>query len=364
MRFPEEVLRSRFGKFQERIRSMGLDGVMLRTLSSFKYFTGIKWLRPALFIPSDGEPLAFVAKGEERGFVEGTWIKSVVTFIDGGDLIAKVTNTLKTYKVRKVGMEFGIERDAYILFYEVFRKANKDVEVVDVGPALAEMRLLKDSYELNAIRGAGKKAAKAMEAALDAVKVGASETEIASEAYSALYKLGSEEPHVYVNAGPHPRIHSEPRSDCKAKENTSVVVVVAADHDGYYANMARTVFLGSELSDAAAKALECTEEVYKRALEITKPGAKFIDAIMELDRIYSARGFKDMRVVGYVHGIGLQVEETPITTILPSHRFMVVQPNMALSMVHAPLMHEGLGQVKKEDTFIVKETGELERVTS
>jgi len=121
--FPEEVLKSRLVAFQEKISSMGLDGVMLRTLSSFKYFTGMKWLRPALFIPPSGEPLAFVVKGEEQGFMERTWIKNVITFIDGGDLIAKVVNTLKAHKVRKVGMEFGIEKDAYTLFYEMFKKS-------------------------------------------------------------------------------------------------------------------------------------------------------------------------------------------------------------------------------------------------
>jgi len=361
--FPEEVLKSRLVAFQEKISSMGLDGVMLRTLSSFKYFTGMKWLRPALFIPPSGEPLAFVVKGEEQGFMERTWIKNVITFIDGGDLIAKVVNTLKAHKVRKVGMEFGIEKDAYTLFYEMFKKVNKDVEVVDVGPILADMRLLKDDYELNAIREAGRKATKAMEKALDIIRLGVRETEIAAEAYATLYRSGSEEPRVLVNAGPHPRIHSEPSSDSIIKENTFVVIVIAADHGGYYANMARTLFIGRKPNDLAIKAMKCTEEVYERATELTKPGTKFADVIRELDKVYNAHELKDRRIVGYAHGVGLQIEETPITTILPVHRFMEVKPRMVLAAVHSPIMCEGLGQIKKEDTFIVKENGELEKVT-
>jgi hypothetical protein len=40
---------------------------MIRTLSDFKYFTGTKWLRPALLIPSDGVPKVFLARERRTG---------------------------------------------------------------------------------------------------------------------------------------------------------------------------------------------------------------------------------------------------------------------------------------------------------
>jgi len=36
---------------------------------------------------------------------------------------------------------------------------------------------------------------------------------------------------------------------------------------------------------------------------------------------------------------------------------------MVIAFIHAPIMLKGLGQVKKEDTFIVSRDGTLERVT-
>lgn len=363
MRYPKEILKKRLKTFQERIRSNGLDGVMLRTLSSYIYFTGIKWLRPALFIPSDGEPISFIAKNEEDGFIERTWIKNVITYADGGDLIVKVTRTMRHLKVKKIGMEFGIERDAYILFYEMFKRLNRNVEIVDIAPILTEMRLFKDDYELSAIREAGKKASKAMKKALTTIEVGLSGTEIAAEVYYVLYKLGSEEPHVYVNVGPHPRVHGEPFRDAIVKKDTFVTVVLGADHNGYYANIARTVFTGDRASGVAAKALECTEEVYKKAIELSKPEVKFMEVIKALDHIYSKYGFIEERLVGYAHGVGLQLEEVPITTIIQANRAMRIKPRMVLAMVHAPIMYKSLGQIKKEDTFIVKEDGMLEQVT-
>ena len=42
---------------------------------------------------------------------------------------------------------------------------------------------------------------------------------------------------------------------------------------------------------------------------------------------------------------------------------MGVKPRMVLAFVYAPIMLDGYGQVKIEDTFIVKEDGELEKIT-
>jgi len=38
----------RIRRFQELMRSNGIDASLIRTLSSFTYFAGVKWLRPGL----------------------------------------------------------------------------------------------------------------------------------------------------------------------------------------------------------------------------------------------------------------------------------------------------------------------------
>ena len=362
MRFPKEVLERRLSKFQEKLREKNIDAVMLRTLSSFIYFTGIKWLRPALLIPAEGEPLAFIARGEEGGFIEKTGIKNIETFIDGGELMGKVSGTIRKSNYKVVGLEFGLERDAYILFYEVFKQLNPKVKVVDVGPIISELRLIKDEYELNCVRKAGSIAVKAMEKTLSIIKEGVSETDIAAEAYENLYKSGCEEPHVFVTIGPHPRVHSEPLRDNIARKGVFVTIVIGADYNRYYANMSRTIHIGQP-SELASKALKCMNETFNLAVKLTKPNVKFMNVIRELDKIYAKYNLIDYRVVGYTHGVGLQIEEKPITTILPRDRLMEAKEGMVLAFIHSPIMMRGLGQVKKEDTFIIKKNGEIENVT-
>ena len=361
LRYPPEVLRSRLKRFQERLRSAGIDAAMIRVKSTFTYFTGVKWLRPAMLVPAEGDPTLFAAKGEEDELMERTWVRDVVTFREGGELMGKVSGLIRGRGYRVVGLEYGIERDAYILFYEMFKRLNPGVEVKDISGIVAELRMIKDTYELEAIRKAGEIASKVMEKVLQVIKPGITETEIAAEAYYHAYRLGAEEPHVHVVTGPNPRVHAEPFRDARVVEGTAVTVVLGVDHNHYYANMTRTVLVGS--SERGRKALDTIKEAYAKAAELTGPGVRPADVMKELDALIKKRGLSEEAVTGYLHGVGLQVEEPPITTIVPQHRFIKLAPGMAIAFIHAPLLVKGVGQVKHEDTFIVTEDG-LEPVTA
>jgi len=361
--FPKKVLENRVNRLKSSLRKMDIDVALIRTLSTFIYLTGVKWLRPAIVIPADSDPIVFVAKGEEEGFKELSWIENIITYSDGGELMRKMVSLIRDLKAKRIGMEFGLEKDAYILFFETFKKLNPNVEVIDISPNIYSMKMFKDDLEIKHIKEAGFLANKAMEIALEIIKPDITETEIASYIYSFLYKHGSEEPVVYVNSGSHPRIHSEPLSNVKIREETFVSIIINADKYRYYANKSRSVFIGSRKPEIASTAEECEEEVYNKAIELTKPGKKFKDVIKDLDEIYEKYNMKNYRTIGYTHGVGLQIEEPPITTILPKHRLMEPKPRMVLAMIHSPIIIPTIGQVKKEDTFIVKEDGGLEIIT-
>ncbi|MEM1546116.1 MAG: Xaa-Pro peptidase family protein [Candidatus Methanomethylicia archaeon] len=347
-----DVLVRRTKLFQEGLRKEGIDIAVIRALSTFTYFTGVRWLRPALIIPAEGDVRVFVVRGESELFMEKSWIRDVREFDEVSRLMAMISSSIKEFKAKTVGLEFTVERDAYILFYEMFKKINPNVQIKDVHPLTMKLRMIKDNYEIENIKQAGKKAAKGLKAGLDIVKNGASETEIASTILTELIRIGCEEPKVYVNIGPHPRVHAEPFKDIIVKDNVFVTIVVAADYNNYYANTSRSIFNGKP-NELAEKAIKCIDEAYSVAVEMSKINTTFINVQKSLDKIYEKYGLINYRLIGYTHGIGLLVEEDPITTIIPQHRGLIIMENMALAMVHTPLMIKGLGTVKREDTFIV-----------
>ncbi|MEM0037779.1 MAG: Xaa-Pro peptidase family protein [Zestosphaera sp.] len=361
---PAPVLSKRLSQLQEGLRRLRVDCAMIRTLSDFKYLMGFKWLRPALLIPADEAPTAFVARGEEDFFNDRSALKevNVITYTDGGDLMGKVSSTIRTLGAKRVGMVFSVERDSFTLFYEMFKKANRDVEVVDINPILSELRVVKDDYEIELIRKAGEISARVLEKTLAMVTENLPETSIAAEAYYEAYRAGSEEPHIYVNVGPHPRVHAEPMSDVVARKGVLVTVVVASDYNGYYANTSATTFIGDSPPEVVGRSFRCVREVYLRACELTSPGRRFIDVIRHIDELFVKHGLVENRLTEYTHGVGLQPEEYPVVTIVPAHRALEVRERMVLAFVHTPLMLKGFGTMKFEDTHVVWRD-RLERVT-
>ncbi len=351
-----ELHRSRVRRFQRLLEEKGIDAAMIRTLSSFAYFTGVKWLRPALLIPSEGDPIVFAFEDEAQEVEERTGIRDVRTWRRVGELMAGISGAIRDGGFRVVGFDYSLERDAYVMFFELFKKVNRQVEVRDVHPLIMELRMVKDEHEIELIKRASELCSRGMEAAVDAVEPGVSELEVAAEVYHTLMKAGSRHPLVYVDAGPSVRIHAEPLPDVRVRRGYPVTVVVAADYGGYYADMTRTVFVGL-LSEDAKKAFDVFMEAHSLAEDGLKPGTILANVQKDLERLFHEKGYGSNMVIGFAHGVGLLVEEDPITTIVPPHRRYQVKRGMVLASLHAPLTLPGTGVIKVEDTYVIEEDG-------
>jgi len=354
-------LKGRVERFQELMKQNNIDAVMVRTLSSFMYFTGIKWLRPALLIPAAGDPIMFIFKYEAEEFMKKSWIENVKTYVKAEELMKEVSGTIRKSGYKRVGFDYSVERDSYVLFFELFKQLNSQVEVVDVHALIMQLRMVKDKEEIECIRKASRIVEAGLRKAIDTVDVGKTELEVAAEVLGEMMKRGSENPHVYVTTGPNPRIHAEPRNWVKIESGDTVEVVLSADYNGYYSNLTRTVFLGG-LQAEKRKVFEVFMEVHQTAEENLKSGIQLIEIEKLLRDLIKDRGYGDYYVTGFTHGIGLLTEEDPITTIVAPHRRYKAVENMVLASVHAPITVPGVGTVKLEDTYVVG-TEKSERLT-
>ncbi|WP_455283781.1 M24 family metallopeptidase [[Eubacterium] cellulosolvens] len=347
--------------FQELMRTKNIDASMIRTLSSFTYFAGVKWLRPAILIPADGDATAFIFKHEVRQFTERSHVKEVTPYGGVDELIRGITSTIREKGYKRVGFDVSVERDAYELFFNMFKNLNPQIEIVDVHSLIMELRMSKDPTEIQHIRRASEITDQGMKAAANAIDVGASELDIAAEATYAMMKKGSEHPHVYVNTGEYPRKHAEPRRDIRVTREDAVMITVAGDYQNYYSNETRTHMMEGAPSKKR-RALETLEHAYSMVEEKLRVGVELNTIEYEIGQILRREGYADSYVQGFAHGVGLLVEEDPITTIVIPHRRQVVKENMVLAAIHTPLAIPGVGAIKCEDTFLVKSDGP-ERLT-
>jgi len=338
------------------MRESGVEASVIKTASSFRYFTGVKWLRPALLVPAEGEATAFIQEFEAEEFASRSSVKAVEPWRRPEELMGRVVTSIKRGGYRRVGFDYSVERDSYVLFFELFKRLNPQVEVTDVHGLIMRLRMIKDAGEVESIRRACELSDAGMKAAVEALDKGVSELEIGAEALYRMMKMGTENPHVYVNVGPRPRKHAEPRADVRVDDGQTVSIVTAGDHNGYYGNLSRTVFF-PQASQAQGNALDAAHEARRVAAEALLPGASLVDVEGKVREVCKARGCADYYSAGFTHGVGLLVEEDPITTIVVAHRRTMVAENMVLAAVHVPLTIPGLGSVKHEDTFLVTAKG-------
>jgi len=351
-----EYYAERLRKFQKLMLREGIDASIVRTLSSFRYFTGIKWLRPALLVPAEGEPTAFVHESEIEEFRERTWIEDVRGYRKAEELVRGVTSAIREGKFSVVGFDYSVERDSYVLFFELFKKLNPQISVRDVHSLIMELRMVKDEHEIEWMVRAARIAEEGMAKALEAIGPGVREIDVAAEAAYAMLKMGSEDPHIYVNAGPRPRIHAEPRAEVVIEEGHAVNVTIGAEYRGYYVNVSRTAFVGSPSAEQE-RARRAFLRAYELVVRELRPGVKLLDVEEKVRRTFEEEGLANHYVTGFAHGVGLLIEEDPITTIVVPHRSYVVKEGMVLAAIHAPLPIPGVGVIKYEDTFVVKREG-------
>ncbi|MEM2904123.1 MAG: Xaa-Pro peptidase family protein [Candidatus Bathyarchaeia archaeon] len=347
-----EPYRKRITCFQQLMKEAGVEASVIRTLSSFRYFAGVKWLRPSLLVPAEGEATAFVQEFEAEEFASRSWVERVESWRRPEELMGRVTTAIKRGGYRVVGFDYSVERDSYVLLFELFKRLNPQVEVRDVHSLIMKLRMIKDTGEVELIKRACQVSDAGMKAAVESVDEGISELEIGAEAFYRMMRMGSENPHVYVNVGPRPRKHAEPRADIRVGDGQTVSIVTAGDHEGYYGNVSRTVFF-PQASEAQRKALDAVHEACRVAAEALLPGASLADIEAKVRDVYKAHGYLEYFSAGFTHGVGLLVEEDPITTIVVPQRRTVVAEGMVLAAVHVPLTIPGLGSVKREDTFLI-----------
>ncbi len=342
-------------KFEERVRKLqglmlekNIDGIMIRTLPSFRYFTGVCWWQPSLYIPASNNPTIFIFEDEVEEIKEKTWIEDVKGYRTVEELMKNVVATIKDSKAKTLG--FDLDIDASAALYQMFLYMHSDKKVVNAHDLIMELRAIKDFEEIQLIRKASEIAKEALKTALNAVKPGVTETEIAGEAIYKARKMGAESIHIYVNAGK-PRIHAHSRNK-KIASGDTVMIDVMPQYEGYYSDKADTIFV-EPINNEKKKAYQAFQEAIEKCAETLKPNISMKDVENQAKKIYEKHNLMNYYVYGFGHGVGLRFEEAPITTIIVAHRLMKIKENMVLNLGHAPLSGANIGAIKIEETYLI-----------
>ena len=260
--------------------------------------------------------------------------------------------------VRKIGIGGMAIIGAGI--YGTIRANFPDAEFVNMDAVLENSRGIKTPAEIEVIKYAYHLVNLGMEAAVNAVRPGVTEREIAAEAEYVMRKNGAEGTGIdtILVSGDNTRHILGRTTNRIIEENDFVVITLAPRYEGYHGACARCVFVG---------------EPEKKLLESVKAeiaaqetcGANLIPG--RIGSEVEAMGRKIMADAGYgqnflysgLHSVGVIEFEPPI--LGPSSN-TVIQENMVIS-VDIPLFEADIYGSRTEDGYLITADGPQQLTT-
>lgn len=271
----------RVARTRDAAREQGLDGLVVTLPDSIHWLTGFDtigylWSQSLLVDSSADEPILHTRTTEGPGVVETSWLREPVLYdIAKVDPMAVLAESIASRGL--AAGRLGIDLRSFTFLpasWEELKRRLPEVQFVDTTDLVAELRLVKSPAELSYQRQAAQMADHAMNAALQALRPGVSETEIAGIAAQALGEVGSEYAAIppMVVSGPRSALVHGMGTRRSLSQGDVVCIELGAAVNRYHAIVMRSAVIGTATARVSEVA-ECLREAYEAALTAAKPGA-------------------------------------------------------------------------------------------
>jgi len=350
----------RFEAVRAALRQQGAAVGLVTAPTSLRYLTG--WSNPSkrfagLLVPVEGEPVLLLPALEAEGARAATGVR-LVTWADGEDPYARLGALL-----RQTGAEraLAVEHETFSLVQLAQLARALAVEpgallpgMPDLSPVISDLRECKDEAEVARLQRAADMLNPALDAALEAIRPGATEREIARVLEDAMAAAGAEgvafETHVLfgpASALPHGA------TGARALEPGQVVLMdFGALYRGYRSDITRTVCCG-EWPAELARVYDVVRAANEAAIAAVRPGVALGEVDRAARRVIEEAGYGQYFIHRTGHGLGLEIHEEPYVVagnpklLRPGH-VVTIEPGVYLP---------GIGGVRIEDDVVVTETG-------
>ena len=273
-----------------------------------------------------------------------------------------LTQALRSGGERAVFAADGSMRSAFLLpvldFLEDVRDGNatecaERIRVVSADPLVSELRTAKSQAEIEAIAEAAAQADRAMQAAVDACKLGVTEADVAWVTEQAFRLDGAERVEfTLIAAGANaaqPHHHSRQKV---LKKGEGIIIDIGASLNGYKSDITRVVFLGNPDKEflAAYDTVRKANEAGKREV---RPGVTAQEVDRATRRVIDNAGLGDYFIHRTGHGLGLDIHESPW---IQEGSETVLQSGMVFSVEPGVYIQGGYG-IRLEDIVAVTDNG-------
>jgi Xaa-Pro aminopeptidase len=223
---------------------------------------------------------------------------------------------------------------------------------------IERFRAIKDAAEVTVLRQAALGLTTVAASAVDAVRAGVSEREVAAVIETALRRSGYERPafDTIVASGPNSALPHYRAGERTLTAGDLVVLDFGGVLDGYCSDLTRTVSVGQP-SPKAIRLHAAVREAQAAAIKAVRPGVTTADVDAAARQVLVAHGLGEAFGHGTGHGLGLDVHEEPRVSKPRSDVPPVrLEPGMVFTIEPGAYL-PGFGGVRLEDDVLATETG-------
>ena len=355
-----EIELARRQRLQPAIQALGADAALITSLPNVRYLTGLASSNAALLLPAAGAtgatgpagpdgPAGAAALATDSRY-EGAARRDaadlellIERFIEPA--LARLAAERRLTRLAFEAQEMTVQR------YQDLTAAFPSLELVPLGYAVEQLRMVKDEAEIALLAQACAITSQAVEQVLGSIRPGLTERELATAVERAMADLGAEQPafETIVASGPNGAIPHHVPSGRPLQAGDLITIDCGARYAGYHADMTRTVALGPP-ADWQRDIYQLVAAAQQAGIDAAVPGADVgqVDGVAR--ELISQAGHGDHFQHGLGHGVGLEVHEAPImgygrTGTLGDRVPITVEPGIYLP---------GQGGVRIEDTLVVR----------
>lgn len=327
-----------------------LDGLLVSSNINIRYLTGFDGFgsheREGYALITETNIYIFASPLSAEGArekVKGSNIQ-VIELTAQKRLIPTLQEIVNKEKIEVLGFEENLTYAEYKTF-----KKLKGVKLKLSEEVIEEVRIIKDTEELESLKKACELTDQAFNHILRKIQTGMTELDLAWEIEKFIREHGGELAFPSIVAfGSNSAIPHHVTERYKLKANTCILLDFGAKINGYHADMSRTIFFGKP-DEKFKKMYEAVLHAQVSAIDYRPLTESKTPIPSELDKIsrdiITSLGFPNIpHSVG--HGVGLQVHELP--HISPGFKD-IIEANTAFT-IEPGIYVNGVGGIRIEDT--------------
>jgi len=313
--FPVEEYQVRITAVRKEMISRDLDALLVSVPSNMHYLVGYNTLGvdnfTCVLLPLEGELAAFSISSELPSIaLAAPWVKDLTAFAWPWQT---QVSPLIADKLKEKGLEkkrIGIELERGGPIPKIFRELEDlcpNASIVDCSGIIEPIKVVKTERELEVMREAGRITSMAINRAMEAIRPGMTDNDVAAVGYEALIAGGSEfmSLHPILTAGERISFHHTSFRRNKLNVGDPVFLEYGARYHGYHAPMMRTAIIGPP-SDHQKRICDAVLTTLNLVIENARAGRTAREVAVEAYRGFA--GLQDevwfMGVYGYSIGSG------------------------------------------------------------